>query len=224
MQYNEVILRLKGLADPANVEGMKRFGINTKGTLGIQVKDLRAIARRIGTDHQIAVKLWASGIHAARILASMVDDPGKVNDRQMDEWVKDIDSWDVCDQCCSNLFGRTKHAYAKTTEWCRSQKEFVRRAGFSMIAVLASHDKSAKDETFIRFFGYIKNASTDERNFVRKAVNWSLRQIGKRNARLNKLAIAAALEIKDIDSDSARWIAGNALAELQSEKTLARLK
>lgn len=223
MSYNQVISRLRSKADPKNVEGMKRFGIDTKNTLGISVVVLRKMAKDIGRDHEIAGRLWSSGIHEARILAPMIEETEKVTEKQMDRWVKDFDSWDICDQCCGNLFDKTPYAYEKAVLWSRDRHEYVRRAGYAMMAALSVHDKSAKDSKFVEFLPIIKGGATDERNFVRKAVNWALRQIGKRNKRLNKLAIEAAKKIKTIDSRSARWIANDALRELTSDRVRRRL-
>jgi 3-methyladenine DNA glycosylase AlkD len=214
----EIILKLKNQADPKNAAGMVRFGISSNNTLGIPMPFLRKLAKEIGKDHQLALDLWRSGIHEAKILACLVDELEKVTKKQMDEWVEDFDSWDVCDQVCMNLFDKTEWAFSKAEQWSRRKEEFVRRAGFALMATLAVHDKKAKDGDFISFFPYIKKYSTDERNFVRKAVNWALRQIGKRNENLNKAAIKLAEEIKEIDSKTAQWIANDALRELKEKK------
>lgn len=218
MHYNEIIKRLKSLSNAENVAGMARFGINQENTLGISMPTLRKIAKEIGKDHKMAEKLWTSGIHEARILACLVDDPKMVTEEQMDRWVEDFDSWDVCDQCCGRLFDKTEWAYQKAEEWSERKEEFVKRAGFVMMATLAVHDKKAEVIYFKPFFPIIKREATDERNFVKKAVNWALRQIGKRNKRLNTLAIKVSKEIRKIDSTSARWIASDALRELTSDK------
>jgi 3-methyladenine DNA glycosylase AlkD len=223
MLYDRVISSLKSQSNPKNVEGMKRFGISTKNTLGISVVALRGMAKGIGKDHDLAGRLWSSGIHEARILAPMIEEVGKVTAKQMDKWTGDFDSWDICDQCCGNLFDKTAYAYEKAVTWSRDDREFVRRAGYVMMAALSVHDKKAEDSRFIEFLLIIKRGATDERNFVKKAVNWALRQIGKRNKRLNKLAIEAAREIKAMDSVSARWIASDALRELTSEGVRGRL-
>jgi len=220
---DQIIQKLKSLANPKNVEGMARFGICPNNTLGISVPVLRDIAREAGKDHQLAQELWASGIHEARILACFVDKPELVTESQMDSWVKDFDSWDVCDQCCANLFDRTKLAFEKAAEWSGWEEEFVKRAGFSLMAAIAWHDKKATDADFQKFLLLIKRGATDERNFVKKSVNWALRQIGKRNANLNKMAIKTAEEIQKIDSKSARWIAADALRELTGEAIQKRL-
>lgn len=224
MQYNEILKKLKSLADPKAVEGMARFGINPKNTYGVSIPNLRAMAKEIGRNHILAQQLWASGIHEARILAGMIDDPETVTEKQMDSWVKDFDSWDVCDQCCSNLLDKTKFAYRKAVEWSERHEEFVKRAGFVLMAALAVHDKKAKDEEFLKFLPIIKRESIDNRNFVKKAVNWALRQIGKRNINLNKAAIKIAKDMQGIDSNSAKWIALDARRELTSETIQKRLR
>lgn len=218
MTYEEIIIKLKKESNPKNVEGMARFGISPKNTLGISIPFLRKLAKEIGKDHQIADKLWKSGIHEARILAGMVDEKEKVTEKQMDKWAGQFDSWDVCDQVCMNLFDKTIYAFDKAIEWTKQKREFHKRAGFALMACLAWHDKISPDSKFEKFFPFIVKESTDERNFVKKAVNWSLRQIGKRNEKLKKTAIKTAEEIfvKHSDSKSACWIAKDALKELRS--------
>jgi 3-methyladenine DNA glycosylase AlkD len=185
---------------------------------------LRGIARELGRDHHLAQELWASGIHEARILACLIDEPSLATEEQMELWVKEFDSWDLCDQCCSNLFDRTGLAFEKAVEWSGREEEFVKRAGFVLMACLAVHDKKAGDEAFLEFLPLIKREAQDSRNFVRKAVNWALRQIGKRNPNLNRAAIEAAREIQKMDSRAARWIASDALRELTGQKVQSRLK
>ncbi len=221
--YNHIIKKLESLFDPEAVKGMARFGINPQNTYGVSIPNLRKIAGEIGKDHNLAQQLWASGIHEARMLASMIDDPAMVTDVQMESWVKDFDSWDVCDQCCSNLFDRTQLAYQKVVEWSQREEEFVKRAGFVLMATLAVHDKKTSDETFLDFLPIIKRESIDNRNFVKKAVNWALRQIGKRNLSLNKMAIKTAEDIQQTNSGSARWIASDAFRELIGEAVQKRL-
>jgi len=223
MDSNEILNKLKSMANPKNVEGMAHFGINPDNTLDVSVYVLRDMAKEVGRDHQLAEELWASEIHEARMLAGFVDEPGKVSEAQMEAWVKDFDSWDICDQVCSNLFDRTPFAYKKAVEWSAREEEFVKRAGFVLMAALAVHDKKAPDEKFEQFFPIIKREATNERNYVRKAVNWALRNIGKRNKRLNARAIEVAKEIQKIDSKAARWIASDTLRELQGEKVQKRL-
>lgn len=209
---------INDFVNPEAVAGMARFGINPENTYGVSMPTLRKTAREIGKDHQLAEQLWSSGIHEARILACLIDDPKMVTEEQLERWVTDFNSWDVCDQCCMNLFDKTEWAYQKAIEWSGRSEEFVKRAGFAMMATLAVHDKKAKDSQFEQFFPIIGREASDERNFVKKAVNWALRQIGKRNETLNTLAIGIARDIQQIDSKSARWIAANALRELTSEK------
>ena len=215
---------MKALSNPEVVAGMARFGITPKNAYGISIPNLRKLAKEIGKNHLLAQKLWSSGIHEAQILASMIDDPEMVTDEQMEIWVKDFDSWSVCDGCCNNLFRKTKFAYQKAVNWSFRKEEFVKRAGFALMAYLAVHDKKAKDEAFLKFLPIIKKESIDDRDFVKKAVNWALRQIGKRNLNLNKKAIETAKEIQTMDSRSAKWIASNALRELTSEKVQKRLQ
>jgi 3-methyladenine DNA glycosylase AlkD len=221
---DEILERLRSLADPDSLEGMKRYGINTENAYGVSLYALRPLAREIGKDHELAQKLWDSGIHEARILAPMVDEPGKVTEKQMEDWVSDIDSWDICDQTCSNLFDKTSYAYKKAVEWSSRDEEFVKRAGFVLMAALSVHDKKALDEKFEEFFPMILREADDDRNFVKKAVNWALRQIGKRNIGLNKKAIKVAEKILEEDSKAARWISTDALRELKSERVQKRVK
>jgi 3-methyladenine DNA glycosylase AlkD len=219
----EVIRRLKAASNPANVAGMARYGIIVQGALGIPIPFLRVLAKEIGTDHKLALGLWASGIHEARILASLVDAPEHVTASQLERWVKDFDSWDVCDQVCSNLFDKTPWAHQKAIEWSTRRETFVKRAGFVLMAALSVHDKKANDRAFLRFLPIIRREALDDRNFVKKAVNWALRQIGKRNQALNAAAIRTAKAIARLDSRSARWIASDALRELRSEAVRKRV-
>lgn len=216
MNLKEILAELKKHANSKNVAGMARFGINPKNTLGISIPTLRALAKKIGKDHRLAAELWQTGIHEARLLAGFIDDYKQVTDQQMERWVKAFDSWDICDLVCSNLFDKTPLPYKKAREWAVRKEEFVRRAGFVMMACLAVHDKKAPDEKFKPFFPLIKKYSTDERNFVKKAVNWALRQIGKRNKTLNVQALKVGEEIVKIDSPAAKWIARDAIRELKS--------
>ena len=214
MEADQIIADLKRQANARNVEGMARFGIRPANVLGISMPALRKMAKEIGRDHAAALALWDSGIHEARILASMIDEARLVSPEQMDAWVNDFDAWDVCDQVCGNLFDKTPFAYQKAVEWCHEEKEFVRRAGFVMTAELAVHDKKAQDEAFLQFFPLIKQYAGDERNFVKKAVNWALRQIGKRNGRLRTLALECAYDVQKMDSRTAQWVAKDAIREL----------
>ena len=216
--------KLEPLGDPAFRTGMRQFGIETKNALGVPVPALRKLAKEIGRDHKLAKELWASGVHEARLLATMIDDPGQVTERQMDRWVKDFNSWDLCDQCCGNLFDKTRFAWARAVAWAARDEKFVKRAGFALMAALAVHDKRATNRAFERLFPIIRREATDGRNFVRKAVNWALRQIGKRNRTLNRKAVATARAIRKIDSKAARWIASDALRELTGAAVQKRLR
>ncbi len=224
MHAKAILKRMRSFADPKAVEGMKRFGINPHKTYGVSIPTLRKMARELGKSRSLASELWRSGVHEARILATMIDVPEKVTATQMDNWVRDFDSWDVCDQCCGNLFAKTNAAYEKAAEWSSREEEFVKRAGFALIATLSVHDKDAQNSEFLKFLKAIKREAVDDRNFVKKAVNWALRQIGKRNLQLNRSAIMAAREIRTIYSKSARWIASDALRELTSASVQRRLR
>lgn len=224
MEPKEVLDRLRALARPDQLAGMMRLGINTESALGVRIPELRRIARTIGRDHDLALGLWESGIHDARILAAMVDDPDRVTSEQMEAWVGAFNSWDLCDQVCGNLFDRTALAWGKAVEWSRREEEFVKRAGFTLMACLAVHDKEALDRAFLAFLPLIEGAAGDGRNYVKKGINWALRQIGKRNRALNAAAIAVARDLTRRDSASARWIARDALRELAGEKVQARLR
>jgi 3-methyladenine DNA glycosylase AlkD len=219
----DVLARLRRQARPEQLEGMARFGMTVEDRLGVSVPDMRKLAKEIGKDHRLALELWRTGIAEARMVASMVDDPTELTEEQMEEWVKGVNSWDVCDQVCMNLFEKSPLAWKKITEWPGRKDEFVKRAAFSLIACLAWHDKKASDERFIQLLPVILRGATDERNFVKKAVNWALRNIGKRNANLNRAAINSAEEMKRLDSKAARWIAADALRELESEAVQDRL-
>lgn len=224
MKCEEVIEKLKSLYSPENVKGMARYGINPTNNLGISIYKLRPFAKEIGKNHKLALQLWESGIHDARLLAVFIEDPAKITEEQMDYWAADFDSWDICDQACTSLFDVTPHAWKKVFEWAERDEEFVKRAAFSIVAALAVHDKKASDEQFLEFTSLIKRHAIDERNYVKKAVNWALRNIGKRNMNLNKKAIITAREIQKINSKSACWIASDAIRELASEKVKQRLE
>ncbi len=224
MNCNQVIDKLKSLADPDYLTGMTHFAIKTDRALGVSAPRMRKLAREIGTDHKLALELWETGIHEARVVATLIDDPKQVTKSQMSKWVREIDNWGVCDACCGVLFDKTPFAWAKAIEWPERKEEFVRRAGFVLMAALAVHDKKAPGKKFLPFFSIIKRHADDGRNFVKKAVNWALRQIGKRNIALNKKAVAVAKEIRKMDSPAARWIAADALRELTDKKVRTRLR
>lgn len=218
-----IIAELKQHGSETNRAGMARFGIATESAFGVKHPVLKQIARRHRRDHALALELWASGYHEARLLATLIANPTQTTEAQLEAWVSQIDSWDLCDGFTGNLVDKTPFAYAKAVEWARREETFVRRASFALVAWLAVHDKAAPDEKLAPFFELIEQYATDERNFVKKAVNWALRQLGKRNRALNRQAINAAQRIAALDSKAARWIAADALRELQSEAVQARL-
>jgi 3-methyladenine DNA glycosylase AlkD len=224
-----VLRELRDRARPDKLEGMARFGIRRLGLtgenrLGVSVPDLRRIAKETGKDHGLALALWGTGIPDAMILASMVDRPEDVGETQMERWARDFASWDVCDQVCMNLFEKAPSAQEKIFDWAERSEEFVRRAAFALIACLAWHDKTATDDRFTRFFPLIAKCATDERNYVRKAVSWALRNIGKRSPGLNAAAVETARAIARLESKAARWVASDALRELEGEAVKRRLK
>jgi 3-methyladenine DNA glycosylase AlkD len=214
---------LKGLADPKVRAKMAYFGVRVPKAHGISSPVLHQFAKQIGKDHRLARQLWTTGIHEARILATLIGESDQVTAAEMDRWVRDFDSWDVVDAACCYLYAHAKPAWNKTAAWSRRRKEFIKRASFSLIAYLSYKDKAAPDARFVRFLRVIEREAHDERNFVKKAVNWALRNIGKRNRRLNKEAIRAAERIRRQGSRSARWIAADALRELKSEAVQSRL-
>lgn len=214
----ETLVRdLRSLRNPRNIEGMRRFGIVSEAELlGVSIATLRAMARPHRRRHALALELWETGIFEARVLAVLVDDPGKVTVRQMERWARECDNWALTDACCGCLFDRTAYAEKKAREWSRRKEEFVKRCGFVLMAEMAVHRKELPDEVFLRFLPIVAREATDERNFVRKAVNWALRQIGKRNRRLHRAAVCEAKKIRRLDSGAARWIAADALREFKS--------
>lgn len=224
MTYETVMQELQAKANPDSVAGINHFGIRPQNTIyGIPVPVLREMAKAHRRDHALAAQLWNSGVHEARLLATMIDDPKHVTPEQMETWAQSFDSWDICDQACANVFKKTPHAATKAVEWSAAEAEFVKRAGFTLMASLVVGDKKTSDDAFIPYFAIIERESDDARNFVKKAVNWALRQIGKRNARLNALAIECAERIAVHDSKAARWIAADALRELRSPAVQQKL-
>lgn len=228
---------LRAMGGDAHRAGLARYGINVERAFGVSVYELRKVAKRVGTDHDLALALWATGNHEARLLACFVDDPAAVIEAQMEAWAADFDSWDLCDQATTSLFDLTPHAWTKAREWAARDDEWVKRGGFALMAGLAVHDKIAGDEAFVALYPLIERGAFDDRNFVKKAVNWALRNIGKRNLALHAGATACAERIRaaateaaggerggDARTRAARWVATDALRELGSEKTLARLR
>jgi len=224
MTLEEVLTVLKGQANSENVAGMARYGINPRNALGISMPFLRKLAKRLGRNHDLALLLWDSDIHEARILASLIDDPSRIAHQRMEHWAAGFDSWDICDQCCSNLFAKSSLAIQKAVDWSQSAQPFIKRASFVLMAQLAVHDKISPDQLFHDFLALIRREATDSRNFVKKAVNWALRQIGKRNLALNRAAIETARRLRELDSPAARWIAADAIRELESPAVRLRLQ
>ena len=211
------------MGDPSRLEGMARYRIPTDRAVGVAVTELRRLARGLVPDHELAAALWASGLHEARILASLVDDPALVSGAQMDAWVSDLDSWDVCDAVCGNLFDRTPFALDKAVEWTGREPEFERRAGFVLMASAAVHRKDLPDAAFASLLPLIREQATDDHIYVKKAVSWALRQIGKRSLGLNAKAIRTAEQIGRIDARASRWVARDALSELRGDAVQARV-
>jgi 3-methyladenine DNA glycosylase AlkD len=223
-KFDKILKQLKSHRNEKNLAGMARFGIATDKAFGIKHPILKDIAKRYRKDHSLALELWESGYHEARLIATIIDDPKQVTEKQAEAWVKEVNSWDICDGFTGSLIDKTPFAYEKAIEWAHREPEFVRRAGFALMAWLPVHDKKAADSKFNDFFPLIVKYATDDRNFVKKAVNWALRQLGKRNLALNRKAVATARQIAKLDSKSARWIARDALKELESEAVKERLK
>jgi len=224
MDYKKIIEKLKSLSDPEAVEGMARYGITPEKTYGVSIPNLRKIAKETGRGQDLSLKLWECNTRETRILAGMIGDPAKVTLEQMESWVREFTYWEICDQCCMNLFEKTVFAYRQAEQWSMNEEEFIKRAGFVLMARLAVSDKKADDNHFENFLPLIKREAADGRNFVKKSVNWALRQIGKRNLNLNKKAILTAKEIQQLDSKPARWIASDTLRELTSDAVQNRLK
>lgn len=232
-----ILAELRGMGSERDRAGMARYGINVENAFGVSIYELRRVAKRLGTDHDLALALWATGNHEARLLACFVDDPAAVTAEQTEAWARDFDSWDICDQATTSLFDLTRHAWSKAAEWAKRDEEWIKRAGFTLIAGLAVHDKAAADRAFAKLLPLVEHGAFDDRNFVKKAVNWALRNIGKRNRSLNVAAVACARRILaaanaraggerggDLGSRAARWVATDAIRELTSEKVEGRLK
>src|SRR6266852_4097001 len=219
-----VLRELQSLGDPRVRAKMEYFGVRVPNAHGISAPVLHALAKKIGKDHALALELWTTGIHEARILATLIGESEKVTGAEMERWVRDFDSWDVVDAACCYLYAHAKPAWGKAAAWSRRREEFVKRAAFSLMAYLSYKNKTASDARFTRFLRVIEREAYDERNFVRKAVNWALRNIGKKNLRLNREAIRAAERIRLQGSRAARWIAADALRELKSDAVQKRLR
>jgi 3-methyladenine DNA glycosylase AlkD len=219
----EALYELGMLADPRVRAKMGHFGVHVEKARGISAPQLHRLAKRIGKNHELAERLWASGIHEAKCLAALVGEPAKVTRTQMERWTRGFDSWDVVDAACCYLFAYAAPGLEKAAAWSKRREEYVKRAGFSLMAYLAYKDKHAPNERFLKLLRIIRRQAADERNFVKKAVNWALRNIGKRNRQLNRAAIRTAAQIRTTDSPAARWIAADALRELKSPAVQRRL-
>jgi 3-methyladenine DNA glycosylase AlkD len=215
-------VRLRSLGTPENVAGMARFGIVTSRAYGVPGSVLKKIAREFGKDQALAEQLWKTEVHEARMLAGLVADPKALSRVGMDRWAREFDSWDICDNCCMHLFRKTPFAWEKAVRWSGQKHEFVKRAGFALMATLAVHDKAAPDKQFRALLPVIEREAADDRNFVKKAVNWALRQIGKRNPKLCAAALKSASRLAQSDIRSARWIGSDALRELKSRAPFLR--
>ena len=220
----QILTELKKNSDTKNIEQMARFGIFPKKTFGVKMPILRKLAKKIGKNHDLAQDLWKKGFRETQILASIIDEPEKVTLKQIKNWISDFDYWEICDQCVMNLFEKIPFIWDECINFANDEREFFRRTGFVIMARLAVSDKKASDKKFIAFFPLIKKFSTDERNMVKKAVNWALRQIGKRNLALHKEALKIAQEISQINNKTAKWISSDAIRELKNEKIISRIK
>jgi 3-methyladenine DNA glycosylase AlkD len=223
MTDQEVIKLIKQTATSKNKEMQKYFAIGNNNSLGLKVPQMRAIAKQIGRNHKLALQLWKSGIHEAKHIAVMIADPKEITEKFMEHWLKDFDSWDIVDNCCT-LFEKSPLAWEKAIEWTSRKGEFQKRAGFTLMATLAVHDKKAKNENFEQFFPLLLRESHDERNFVKKAINWAIRQIGKRNEKLCKKAIVLSEKIQMKGDSTSRWIAADALRELRRYQAEGKIK
>jgi len=220
---DDVLSELRALADPSRVTGMARYGIGAGHALGVTVTELRGVAKGLGRDHDLAGRLWDSGIHEARILASLVDDPALADDAQFERWAAGFDSWDLCDQVCQNLFRYAPPAWTKAVEWTRRPELFVKRAGFTLMAGLAVAEKRADDDRFAALLGPLAAGADDDRPLVRKGASWALRAIGKRSSGLHRRATRTAEELR-ARGGAGRWVGTDALRELRSPAAQARLR
>ncbi len=220
----EILQFLRTHGNARTIQSMRKFGIDSARLLGLDTRQVQAVARGAGRNHSMALRLWRTGYFEARLLACLVDDPEMVTERQLERWARDLDSWAICDGACQDLFSKTRFAWGKAFEWSRRPEAFVKRASFALVAKLAVHDRTAPDSKFIRFLGVIEREADDPRKYVKKGVNWALREIGKRNRSLNSAALKAAARIHRQATPSARWIASDALRELRSNAVQRRLR
>ena len=221
---DSVLTWLKRHSSARTREGMARYGIPSDNASGVSVGDIRMLAKRLGRDHELALALWDTGFYEARMLTPFIDEPARVTPTQMEHWCRDFDSWAICDALCFHLFDKTPHAWQKLTRWSGRREEFVKRAAFALLASLALHDKTAPDAPFVKSFALIERAATDDRNFVKKAVSWALRGIGKRNPALNAAAIKLARRLAESPHPAARWIGKDALRDLATPATRRRFE
>ena len=223
-QVQAVLASLERFADKRVREDMsKRYGVYTNKAFGVSMSNIQKVAKPLGRNHELAAALWETGWYEARMVTSFVDEPARVTAAQMDAWVRDFDNWGNCDTLCFNLFDRTPHAWRKVAQWCKQEEEFVKRAGFALLWSLTVHDKQADDEQFRQGLVLILRGASDERHFVKKAVNMALRAVGKRNPALNAAAVAVARRLADSPNAAARWVGKDALRELTSASVTRRL-
>jgi 3-methyladenine DNA glycosylase AlkD len=214
MNKAAVLAWLERTGSKKTADGLARYGLPTEGAFGVSVGALRDQAKKIGKDHELALRLWDSGSWEARVLATLIDDPAKVTPAQMEKWCRDFDSWGAVDSACFTLFDRSPHAWKKIAPWIKRRDEFQKRAGFVLIASLAAHDKVATDAAFLKFLPMIEKGAGDERNFVKKGVSWALRGIGHRNHRLHAASIALARRLAQSEDRTKRWIGKDVLRDL----------
>jgi 3-methyladenine DNA glycosylase AlkD len=219
-----VLAWLKKHSSASTHEGMVRYGIPADNASGVSVADIRVLAKQLGRDHDLALALWETGSYEARMLTPFIDEPARVTPAQMDRWCRDFDSWAICDALCFHLFDKTPHAWSKIAKWSEARGEFVKRASFALLASVALHDKTAPDKPFLDSLALIERAATDDRNFVKKAVSWALRAIGKRNPTLRAAAVEVASRLAASSNSAARWSGKDALRDLATPGTLRRLK
>ena len=222
-EVQSVLKWLKSHSTKATLNGMARYALPSDKALGVAYRDIKALGKRLGQNHELAAALWQTGVYEARMMASIVADPAKVTPREMDRWCKDFDNWGICDTMCFNLFDRTPHAWPKVSQWSSSKEEFVKRTAFALLWSLSVHDKKASNERFIQGLDLLERAADDDRNFVKKAVNMALRAIGKRNRALHTAAMAVARRLADSTNATARWVGNDALRELTSPSVVLRL-
>ena len=214
-QAKAAVAELKRLGRKKTRDGMARYAIPSDKAFGVQVGEIRQLAKRLGRNHELAQALWDTGWYEARMLATFVDEPDCVTPAQMDQWCKDFDNWAICDTVCFKLFDRTPHAFKKITQWSKRKDEFVKRAAFALLASVALHDKKSGDAPFLNSLLLIEQAATDDRNFVKKGVSWSLRGIGKRSPNLKATALRLAERLAASPDRAARWIGKDTLRDLR---------